>query len=164
MKNRRFLLVSASLFIASVAVAQTGGDDAVSVVNSEKSGDYPIHVSGSIQSDILIPQKDEKIGAKDYDEWALTNTYAEVNAQSEYVDAGARFEFLEHPLPGFEKDLKGWGVPYFYVNEMGYDKICDASALTRILDLVGVCKTIEDFNFRLDEIKREFMGLIDSFV
>ena len=63
MKNRRFLLVSASLFIASVAVAQTGGDDAVSVVNSEKSGDYPIHVSGSIQSDILIPQKDEKIGA-----------------------------------------------------------------------------------------------------
>ena len=115
MKNRRFLLVSASLFIASVAVAQTGGDDAVSVVNSEKSGDYPIHVSGSIQSDILIPQKDEKIGAKDYDEWALTNTYAEVNAQSEYVDAGARFEFLEHPLPGFEKDLKGWGVPYFYV-------------------------------------------------
>ena len=108
-------MVSASLFIASVAVAQTGGDDAVSVVNSEKSGDYPIHVSGSIQSDILIPQKDEKIGAKDYDEWALTNTYAEVNAQSEYVDAGARFEFLEHPLPGFEKDLKGWGVPYFYV-------------------------------------------------
>ncbi len=108
-------MVSASLLIASVAVAQTGGDDAVSVANSEKSGGYPIHVSGSIQSDILIPQEDKDIGAEKYDEWALTNTYALVNAQSEYVDAGARFEFLEHPLPGFEKDLKGWGVPYFYV-------------------------------------------------
>lgn len=103
------------MLIASVAVAQTGGDDAVSVANSEKSGGYPIHVSGSIQSDILIPQEDKDIGAEKYDEWALTNTYALVNAQSEYVDAGARFEFLEHPLPGFEKDLKGWGVPYFYV-------------------------------------------------
>ena len=108
-------MVSASLLIASVAVAQTGGDDAVSVANSEKSGGYPIHVSGSIQSDILIPQEDKDIGAEKYDEWALTNTYALVNAQSEYVDAGARFEFLEHPLPGFEKDIKGWGVPYFYV-------------------------------------------------
>ena len=103
------------MLIASVAVAQTGGDDAVSVANSEKSGGYPIHVSGSIQSDILIPQEDKDIGAEKYDEWALTNTYALVNAQSEYVDAGARFEFLEHPLPGFEKDIKGWGVPYFYV-------------------------------------------------
>ncbi|MBR3530739.1 MAG: hypothetical protein IKN83_05165 [Bacteroidaceae bacterium] len=74
-----------------------------------------MHVSGSIQSDILIPQEDKDIGAEKYDEWALTNTYALVNAQSEYVDAGARFEFLEHPLPGFEKDIKGWGVPYFYV-------------------------------------------------
>ena len=39
---------------------------------------------------------------------------------SEHVDAGARFEFLKHPLPGFRppsfsKDYAGWGVPYFYV-------------------------------------------------
>ena len=51
----------------------------------------------------------------------------------------------------FARQFCGEGVPYFYVNEMGYDKKCDASALTRILDLVGVCKTIEDFNFRFDE-------------
>ena len=77
--------------------------------------DRPLTVSGSIQSDILLPQKDEKIGAADYSEWALTNTFAEVNLQSKYVDAGARFEYLDHPLPGFENDYAGWGVPHFYV-------------------------------------------------
>ena len=51
----------------------------------------------------------------------------------------------------FSRQFCGEGVPYFYVNEMGYDKKCGARALTRILDFVGVCKTIEDFNFRFDE-------------
>lgn len=74
-----------------------------------------IVVTGSVQSDILIPQNDEAIGTEKTDDWALTNTYVEAALQSKYVDAGARFEFLEHPLPGFEKDFKGWGVPYFYV-------------------------------------------------
>lgn len=74
-----------------------------------------IVVTGSIQSDILLPQEDEKIGAEKSDDWALTNSYADVAVRSRYVDAGTRFEFLEHPLPGFEKDFKGWGVPYFYV-------------------------------------------------
>ena len=77
--------------------------------------DKKVIVTGSIQSDILIPQDDDAIGTEPTDDWALTNTYAEVALQSKYVDAGGRFEFLEHPLPGFEKDFKGWGVPYFYV-------------------------------------------------
>ena len=115
MKYLRTLFTSASLLLGGVALAQTDGGTAVPATDGAKKSGYPIHVSGSIQSDILIPQEDKDIGAEKYDEWALTNTYALVNAQSEYVDAGARFEFLEHPLPGFEKDIKGWGVPYFYV-------------------------------------------------
>ena len=51
----------------------------------------------------------------------------------------------------FARNFCGEGVPYFYVNEMGYDEKCDANALTRLLGLVGVCKTIKDFGFRLDE-------------
>ncbi|MBR1449836.1 MAG: hypothetical protein IJ588_13985 [Prevotella sp.] len=74
-----------------------------------------IALSGSIQSDVLVPQKDEAIGAPDYSEWALTNTFAELHLQSRYVDAGARFEYLQHPLPGFESDYAGWGVPHVYV-------------------------------------------------
>lgn len=72
-------------------------------------------VSGSIQSDILIPEKDKKIHTEDTNDWGLTNTYVELNAMSEHVDAGLRFEYLEHPLPGFENQFKGWGVPFAYV-------------------------------------------------
>ena len=74
-----------------------------------------INVSGNIQSDILVPQTDQKIGAEKTGDDILTNTYAEVNATSKYVDGGIRMEYLAHPLPGFEPDFKGWGVPYFYL-------------------------------------------------
>lgn len=87
----------------------------VPVVAQEKSDDDKITVSGSLQSDILFPQEDSKIGAEKYSETALTNTFAEVNVTSKHADAGMRFEYLEHPLPGFVKDYAGYGVPYFYV-------------------------------------------------
>lgn len=82
--------------------------------DAQDDGRNGIIVTGSIQSDILIPQEDEKIGTEKYSEWGLTNTYAEVGLMSKYVDAGMRLEYLEHPLPGFEKDFKGWGVANLY--------------------------------------------------
>ena len=96
----RVLFVIWLFFMCSLAQAQ------------EKNG---LTVSGSIQSDVLFPQDDEEIGATHYKEWGLTNSYADVMLQSRYVDAGARFEFLEHPLPGYEKDFAGWGIPNFFV-------------------------------------------------
>ncbi len=73
-----------------------------------------VTLNGSIQSDVLVPKSDEETGAtKDGD--LLTNTYADLLLQSKHVDAGARVEFLEYPLPGFEGDFKGWGVPSFWV-------------------------------------------------
>ena len=74
-----------------------------------------VTVNGSVQSDILIPQEDEKIGTGEYKDWGLTNTYVDMNLKSKYVDAGVRGEFMEYPLPGYEKDFKGWGVPHFWV-------------------------------------------------
>lgn len=74
--------------------------------------DDKVHLSGSIQSDVLVPTGEQDDGSN---EDFRTNTYADLNMQSRYVDAGLRFEYLDHPLPGFEKDFKGWGVPYFYV-------------------------------------------------
>jgi len=74
-----------------------------------------VTVSGSIQSDILVPQDDERIGTEHSKDKVLTNTYLDLNLGSKYVDAGARFEFLKYPLPGYEPDFKGWGVPHFYV-------------------------------------------------
>ncbi|MDD2960966.1 MAG: DUF6029 family protein [Muribaculaceae bacterium] len=72
-------------------------------------------LKGSVQSDILIPQEDSKINTGTYEDWGLTNTYADLRLLNKYVEAGVRLEFLEFPLPGFEKDFKGWGVPNFYV-------------------------------------------------
>ena len=73
-----------------------------------------ITFSGSIQSDILLPQNDEATGATKTDD-LLTNTYVDLQLQSNHIDAGARLEYMEHPLPGFENDFKGWGIPHFWV-------------------------------------------------
>ena len=75
-----------------------------------------VTLTGSVQSDILLPQEDAEIGAADYSEWALTNTYADLQLQSRWVDAGVRFEYLEHPLPGYtDRGFAGWGLPHAYV-------------------------------------------------
>ncbi|MBR1498295.1 MAG: hypothetical protein IJ615_01490 [Bacteroidaceae bacterium] len=76
--------------------------------------DKGVTLSGSIQSEMLVPRRDDATGAEKKGSF-LTNTYAELMLQSKYVDAGARLEFLEYPLPGFEKDFEGWGVPHFWV-------------------------------------------------
>ena len=47
-----------------------------------------VTVSGSIQSDILVPQDDDKIGTEHSDDKVLTNTYLDLNLGSKYVDAG----------------------------------------------------------------------------
>ena len=71
-------------------------------------------LSGSIQTDILFPQNDSVIGAEKGDSWARANTYADLRLQSRYVDAGARIEWNQYPLPGYEPDFKGWGLANFY--------------------------------------------------
>ena len=102
MKNRLQLTLLATIFAATATAQDDGGQKGV-------------QFSGSVQSDVLIPQEDEKIGTGTYKDWGLTNTYADVNLSSRYVDAGTRFQFTQYPLPGYEKDFKGWGLPYFYV-------------------------------------------------
>ena len=73
-----------------------------------------VNLSGSVQSEMLVPRWDSGTGAEKTGSF-LTNTYADLMLQSKYVDAGVRLEFTEYPLPGFEKDFEGWGVPHFWV-------------------------------------------------
>lgn len=73
-----------------------------------------VTLSGSVQSDMLVPRRDSGTGAEKTGDF-LTNTYADLLLQSKFVDAGARFEFLEYPLPGYEKDFEGWGVPHLWL-------------------------------------------------
>ena len=94
---------AASVLMAVMATGQVWAQD-----------DNKVSVHGSIQSDILVPQEDNKIGTGTYKDDVLTNTYADINVACQHLEAGARLEFTKYPLPGFEQDFKGWGVPYVY--------------------------------------------------
>ena len=82
--------------------------------NDSKQQKISFH--GNIQSDILaFPQEDHKIGTGLYDNKFMTNTYVEFSMNSKFLETGLRFEYMNQPLPGFEPDFKGWGLPHFYV-------------------------------------------------
>ncbi len=85
-------------------------------LQAQEDGGNKLTLRGSVQSDVLIPQEDAKIGTGTYDDWGLTNTYGELHLMNKYVSAGARFEYLQHPLPGYEAGFKGYGIPNIYVS------------------------------------------------
>ena len=78
-------------------------------------GDNGVALHGSVQADLLFPKEDDAINTGTFDKKLLFNTYADLNLISRYVDAGVRLEFMKWPLPGFENDFKGWGVPNIYI-------------------------------------------------
>lgn len=70
--------------------------------------------SGHVQTDILVPQSDERISATPLTEKLLHNTYLQLDFQSPHLDAGLRGEWLTTPLPGYEAALKGRGIPHYF--------------------------------------------------
>ncbi len=104
-----FYAALAGTLMAPAGMAQTAADS------------KDVVVSGSVQADVLVPQTDKAIHSERGDSWARANTYVEANLTSRHFDAGLRMEYNEHPLPGFENDFKGWGVPNFYA-KLHYEK------------------------------------------
>ncbi|MDE6287784.1 MAG: hypothetical protein K2M00_03235, partial [Muribaculaceae bacterium] len=98
--------------VAAATLALAAIPYSAQAINIGKDNGVALH--GSVQADILFPQEDEAINTGTYDHKVLFNTYADLNLTSRYVDAGARFEFMKWPLPGYENDFKGWGVPHIY--------------------------------------------------
>lgn len=105
MNISRRLLLPAALLIALQATAQSPDDGQPDRVS----------VHGSVQTDILFPEEDFKIGTEKYDDKVLSNGYANAGIYSKYVDGGARIEYMQHPLPGFENKFKGWGLANIFV-------------------------------------------------
>ncbi len=91
--------------VAAFVLTATGASHAVDLDEAS--------ITGNIQSDMLVPQQDAAIGTENTGAFN-TNTYLTLNAFSKYISAGLRVEFNEFPLPGFEQDFKGWGLPHFY--------------------------------------------------
>ncbi len=98
--------------------------------------DGKMKLSGSVQSDWLVAENDDAIGANkdDYRGTLLGNTYINLNFDSKYVTAGVRFETMEKPLPGFEniadtEPFYGTGLPYFQITASNH-KWIEATAGT----------------------------------
>lgn len=79
-------------------------------------------LTGSVQTDWILPENDDAIGANkdDYRGDLLGNTYINLNLDSKYLNAGLRFETMENPLPGYEnvedtKPFHGTSLPYFQI-------------------------------------------------
>lgn len=98
--TKRFLLICSLTAATLSAGAITLGDG--------------MALHGSVQLDGLVPQEDQAIGFAKPDDDVLFNSYADLNFISKYVDAGVRMEFMKWPMPGYEPDFAGWGVPHIY--------------------------------------------------
>lgn len=71
--------------------------------------------SAQIQSEIQYCFKDSLSGKGGYANKFLNHTFLDGTYSNDYLHAGLRFEMYENPLPGFEADYKGVGVPYYYL-------------------------------------------------
>ncbi len=120
MKTRLYTTLAGALI--SLAAAAANDKDSTNNVVVSGSPNSPVF-TGSIQSDILFPQTDKEIGSERGSDWARTNTYLDLNMIGKHIDAGLRVEYNKHPLPGFENDFKGWGVPYWYIKFHSSDRI-----------------------------------------
>lgn len=80
--------------------------------DSDKQG---VTLRGSLQSDMLLPEEDAAINTGFYNYNFLSNTYLNLQLNSKYVTAGGRLELLTRPLPGFDAEFAGAGLPNLYV-------------------------------------------------
>lgn len=122
MKSSRAIFAALGLLSASAAFAdyvyvpaEQKEDNVFFMDGVPEKKPSPVTFHGSIQVDGLIPETDVEIGTETYNEKVLGNIYGDVGLYSKYIDAGLRFEYLEHPLPGYVPDYKGWGIPNIYL-------------------------------------------------
>ncbi len=75
----------------------------------------PVVFHGNVRSDWLVPQNDAVIGTETTNQELLSNTAAQFSLAYKQWEAGLRYEYQQQPLPGFEKDFTGHGLPYAYL-------------------------------------------------
>ena len=88
--------------------------DSVSTSSSPTPKD-PVVFHGNVRSDWLVPQNDAVIGTETTHQKLLSNTAAQFSLAYKQWEAGLRYEYQQQPLPGFEKDFTGHGLPYAYL-------------------------------------------------
>ena len=76
-------------------------------------------LSGNIQIDAQIYQKDSAIGAQDVPEKFRSNSYAYLQYTNGRFSMGARFEGYFKPMLGYDDRYDGAGVPYYFARFSG---------------------------------------------
>ncbi|MBQ7495008.1 MAG: hypothetical protein IJT75_04490 [Bacteroidaceae bacterium] len=89
------------------------------VAAQDEKGFHPtltgsIHVSALRGERDSIKTKDGDYTHTNYNSKFMANTYADLHMQSSFLDAGARVEWNEYPLPGYDPAFKGWGLAHIY--------------------------------------------------
>ena len=56
---------------------------------------FSVQLTGKLQTDIHFPQSDDSDQGKEYDSKVLSNTFADLNLNSDLMDAGLRFEMYK---------------------------------------------------------------------
>ena len=59
-----------------------------------------------------------------------------VNAIRTHYGLETKYTMIDNHQDVFSRNFCGEGVPYFYLDKIGYDKQCDANILTKLLGLV----------------------------
>lgn len=84
---------------------------------------------------------------KQYDQVYLSNLESLVNKLGE----NGIYTILDSHQDIVSRQFCGEGVPYFYIQRLNYETSCTGNLLKRFLHLIGVCKSISEYNFRTDE-------------
>lgn len=111
-------------------------------------------VSGDLQTDMLVAQTDSSISAYAGDKKFKSNSYLRLFVQNQFLEAGARVEYMKNPLPGFDTNFAGAGLANIYVR--GRYKSIDITA-GDFYDQFGsglIFRTYEDRALGLDNSLR----------
>lgn len=113
MKKLILLICSFSVFLASAKDTENS-IDTIRHESPFKTWLKQVRANGAIQTEFLIPYnfKGDKTG--DYEKDVLNNTYFDLTVNAPHLSIGARFQWTKWPLPGYDKDFGGWGVPYIW--------------------------------------------------
>ncbi|MEG2666724.1 MAG: DUF6029 family protein, partial [Bacteroidales bacterium] len=107
-------------------------------------------LSGNIQIDAQIYQKDSAIGAENVPEKIRSNSFAYLQYTNGKFSVGARFEAYQKAMLGYDARYDGLGVPYYYARFSGDIIDITAGSFYEQFGSGILLRAYQDWNLGLD--------------